>query len=444
VRFFDTLQREWPLLDALRLDKYYYLLTQVQREYFRFLARRRWSAPLAHAIRDALLTSVLEVSGISFAGISLALARHFSSSLHAVARDERSDPGAALAVLVEPLLRFFALSIDKRFVDLAAEALFEPLLTADPVSDRFGASSLRAVAELADSLASDRSTPINGRRRQFLYSVISRIQSQIRAGETPRERLDAEPEPEEQDDEEEGVANGHNDKSNGNDIDHQHRMIQNDNDDDDDDNDDDDEDDDDDNDDDDDDDDPDDLDSEENQAPPIRRFDTPKPKKQQQQQTPPQRTPTKKVVDTPPNQSPVMITATPQKKVLARVDSEVSIDLTPKPGKKAIARLDSEVSIDMTPKPKKKARLEDVAEAVPSAASEVVAKVRRRVSWGAAHERDFHHRDAPTTVAGQATRENTIKTHKKRTMPFLPVSARMQFAQQQQRNQQLQRQRKRK
>jgi hypothetical protein len=453
--FFDTLQREWPLLDSHRMDKFYYLLSQVQREIFRFLARRHWSTPLATELRDALATSVLAVGGMAFAGISLALGRHFSPSMHAIARDERTDPGAALAVIAEPLFQFYALSPDKRFVDHAIESFFEPLLTAEVTEDRFGVDSLTAVAELADTLASSRNAEIHGRRRQYLYSIVSRVQAQIRDGETPAHRTDGEPEEEEADDdddnEEEVVEEEENDENDGNDVtptrngvDHEHRKIDNrfnhrqaeenfDEDDEDDDNnnsnnnnhnniveDDD-----------------DDLDADENQAPRLqRRKDTPKKKKHQQQQqqqqqqqsTPSKATPIKKQVATPPNQSPVVITATPQKKVLARVDSEVSIDLTPKPGKKAVARLDSEVSVDMTPKPKKKARVEGVSPAEPSAA--VAAELKRRVSWGAALERDFHDKEPPAKVAGMETRERKIKTHKKRTVPFLPVSARQQYAQQ--------------
>jgi hypothetical protein len=187
--FFDTLQREWPLLDSHRMDKFYYLLSQVQREIFRFLARRHWSTPLATELRDALATSVLAVGGMAFAGISLALGRHFSPSMHAIARDERTDPGAALAVArrAAPSSSTLALARQALRRSRAAESFFDPLLTAEATEDRFGADSLtrRRRARRRARLVAQRRNP----RQTASVSLLGRrAHSRRRFATAPRPR----------------------------------------------------------------------------------------------------------------------------------------------------------------------------------------------------------------------------------------------------------------
>jgi ribosomal RNA-processing protein 1 len=403
--FCDTLQREWTLLDVHRVDKYYYLLRHVLREALRFVARRRWSAALCAALRDMLLSSALSLSGIHYAGLSLAIARHFCPSLHDVARDEATDPGAALAGLVEPFLRFYALALDKAYLFQITDTFFEPLLNCDPAADRFGALSLLSVAQMCDELASDRKLNVPPKRRQFLYQIKQRIETQVKRKQTPPQRTDGDGA--DDDDDDNDVVDG--DEADGDmddldaalgDADDDAEAV-------------------------------DENDVANNNAAAAEgdgdnNDDGDDDLAAEQENQPP-----------PP--------------VLARVDSEVSIDMTPKKHKKLLGRVDSEVSFDLTPKPKKQraesaadaalaaAEAEAAATAAAAAAAEAAAAaLKRRVSWGAAHERSFHGQEPPATVADGETHQAKIKTHKpKPKFSFLPTRMQQQ-QQQQQRNKQQQ------
>jgi ribosomal RNA-processing protein 1 len=411
--FCDTLQREWTLLDVHRVDKYYYLLRQVLREAIRFVARRDWSGPLCAALRDMLLSSALSLSGIHYAGLSLAIARHFCPSLHDVAREEATDPGAALAGLVEPFLRFYALALDKAYIFQITDTFFEPLLNCDPAADRFGALSLLSVAEMCDELASDRKLNIPPKRRQFLYQIKQRIETQVKRKQTPLQRTDGDGA---DDDDAAGDAIDDDDEADG-DMDDLDAAL---------------------------------GDADDDAAAAGDVVDENDVSNNNNNTT--TTTAAAAATDDGDNDDDDLAAEQenqPPPPVLARVDSEVSIDMTPKKHKKLLGRVDSEVSFDLTPKPKKQ-RAEPAADAVPAAAAaeaaaataaaaavEAAAALKRRVSWGAAHERSFHGQEPPATVADGETHQAKIKTHKpKPKFSFLPV--RMQQQQQQQRNKQQQ------
>lgn len=58
--FFDTMNREWHLLDHYRLDKYYLLIRKVINQMFKYYRDRRWNGDVISQFNKSLTQSALK------------------------------------------------------------------------------------------------------------------------------------------------------------------------------------------------------------------------------------------------------------------------------------------------------------------------------------------------------------------------------------------------
>ena len=59
--FYSTMHREWPVIDRLRLDKFYNLMRSMQREMFVLLAENKWNQGLVRDFNSIMSAGPLHV-----------------------------------------------------------------------------------------------------------------------------------------------------------------------------------------------------------------------------------------------------------------------------------------------------------------------------------------------------------------------------------------------
>lgn len=139
--FWETMGREWPRLDRLRLNKYYNLMKQVLFESFQMITVNSsseesacWTSDLIKGHTAILLGTVFDYSNRAFPeSIRIYVIENYFDSLKAAAVEPFS---AETTVLVcEPILHAVAYCQSKVFFKQASEALIQGILPGEDESE---------------------------------------------------------------------------------------------------------------------------------------------------------------------------------------------------------------------------------------------------------------------------------------------------------------------
>ena len=129
--FFDTMMREWPGIDKLRMDKFYNLVGEVLSAIFRRLKASQWSLDLAAQFAAVLQNGPLDVEDDSHSlGLALHLCEHLMARLVAVTTAATQAPQETVLIMLEPVWAALATSRGRSLFDRVIDGVFEPLYSA--------------------------------------------------------------------------------------------------------------------------------------------------------------------------------------------------------------------------------------------------------------------------------------------------------------------------
>ena len=139
--FWETMGREWPSLDHLRLNKYYYFMGRILFETLNFIASKHengseWSVDLVKAQGSILSSTVFDFKNLAFPmSIRAYVMENYFSILKSVREEGFS---AEMSVLVcEPIISAVAYCDNKTFFSQFSEALIQGLLPQGDSEDDF-------------------------------------------------------------------------------------------------------------------------------------------------------------------------------------------------------------------------------------------------------------------------------------------------------------------
>jgi len=123
--FWTLIQREWHVIDKLRLDKYYTLLRKFMLESFNWLKEKGWEIQFVQEWMDILFTGPL--SDKAPRGVGYHIVEVFFDELWQVEKSHMLAP-AIMVVLLEPYYEKLANSQDSVLVTRIKENIFDKLL----------------------------------------------------------------------------------------------------------------------------------------------------------------------------------------------------------------------------------------------------------------------------------------------------------------------------
>ncbi len=130
--FWETMGREWPNLDHLRLSKYYYFMGRFLFESLNFIASKslensEWSADLVKAHNSILSSTVFDFKNLAF---PMSIRAYAIEHYFAIVKSVREEPFSAdMTLLVcEPIIAAVAFCDNKTFFSQFSEALIQGIL----------------------------------------------------------------------------------------------------------------------------------------------------------------------------------------------------------------------------------------------------------------------------------------------------------------------------
>ncbi|KAL1771488.1 ribosomal RNA processing protein 1-like B [Sigmodon hispidus] len=158
--FWQTMNREWPGIDKLRLDKYYMLIRLVLRQSFEVLKRNAWEESQIKVFLDILMKEILNPESQSPDGVRSHLIDVYLDELSTVGgRELLADQNLKL---IDPFCRIAAKTKDHTLVQTITRGVFEVIVdqsafvpeeTMEEEKARVGDSGLSAAEMPASKLA---------------------------------------------------------------------------------------------------------------------------------------------------------------------------------------------------------------------------------------------------------------------------------------------------
>jgi ribosomal RNA-processing protein 1 len=163
--FLKTMDREWPGIDKLRLNKFYYLVRCFQKESFIYMARSNWGDEVVDAFNTVLVEGPL-----SFEAKCTDLKLHMADLfLDELAKSGTFDSGFSSEILLKLLEPYFQLVVrakDKSVFERGFSRIFESL-----AGERWLAAGLQD----PDDIDPTKLQPLRHTNRMFRHTYIEPI-----------------------------------------------------------------------------------------------------------------------------------------------------------------------------------------------------------------------------------------------------------------------------
>ncbi len=163
--FFKTMDREWPGIDKLRLNKFYYLVRCFQRESLIYMAKSNWDDDVVDAFNVVLVEGPLSCEA-KCTDLKLHLADLFLDELANSGTFDSGFSSDILMKLLEPYFQLVVRAKDKSVFERGFSRIFESL-----AGERWLAGSLQD----ADKVDPSKLQPLRHANRMFRHTYIEPV-----------------------------------------------------------------------------------------------------------------------------------------------------------------------------------------------------------------------------------------------------------------------------
>ena len=160
--FYKTMDREWPGIDKLRLNKFYYLVRCFQRESLIYMAKSNWDEEVVNALNEVLARGPLSLDA-KCTDLKLHLADVFLDELANSGAFESGFSDEILLKVLEPYIGLILMPNDKSVFERGYSRILEAL-----AGDQWLAGSLKD----SDEVDPSRLQPMRHTNRMFRHTYI--------------------------------------------------------------------------------------------------------------------------------------------------------------------------------------------------------------------------------------------------------------------------------